>query len=198
MIRLFAAIALPESIRRHLSILCAGVPGARWQQYDQFHLTLRFIGEVDGALGNDISGALDGISMPGFDLALSGVGTWGDKRKSHALWAGVRPSEPLMRLRNKIENALVRAGVEPDRRKFHPHVTLARTGASPAHRIGEFIAGHGAFATQSFAVNEFVLFSSFLSHSGAIYTPEASFPLGDHYERQSAWLENAEDMTDAI
>ena len=131
-------------------------------------------------------------------LALSGVGTWGDKRKSHALWAGVRPSEPLMRLRNKIENALVRAGVEPDRRKFHPHVTLARTGASPAHRIGEFIAGHGAFATQSFAVNEFVLFSSFLSHSGAIYTPEASFPLGDHYERQSAWLENAEDMTDAI
>jgi RNA 2',3'-cyclic 3'-phosphodiesterase len=177
MIRLFVALSFPEEVRRSLAALCAGVPGARWSKPEQFHLTLRFIGEVDGRTANAIAEELSGILMPSFELSLFGVGTFGDKRKTHSLWAGVRPSTSLVRLQEKVDNACLRAGMAPDRRKFSPHVTLARLNNAPFDRLGAFLSHHALYAAPSFLCDRFVLYSSFLSSSGAIYTPEQVYRL---------------------
>lgn len=193
MIRLFVAVDLPASVRQRLQGLCAGVPGAKWSKNDQFHLTLRFIGEVDGAVFRDVVNALQAIDVPPFDMSLAGVGTWGDRRRAHVLWVGVRASEPLMRLHDKVENALQRIGLEPDRRKYQPHITLARLNGTSQGKLAEFLAHHGGFSTESFPVRSFVLYSSFLSHSGAIHRPEATFPLGHMEDAAADWADDTEE-----
>jgi 2'-5' RNA ligase len=175
--RLFVALDLPEQVRLRLQILSGGVPGAHWVRPESLHLTLRFIGEVDGGTGRDIDDALMSISPPGFDLALAGVGAWESKGRANALWVGVDKNPALNHLQAKIESALVRIGLEPEPRKFAPHVTLARLKDAPASRIGTFLGEHGLFRLEPFRVERFVLYSSFLSRSGAIYTPEALYPL---------------------
>lgn len=172
MIRLFVALSVPDAVRCSLAALCAGVPGARWASPDQFHLTLRFIGEVNGRAARAVCEELAGIVVPTFDLELFGVGTFGDKRKAHSLWAGVRSNPALYRLQEKVDNAVLRAGLPPDRRKFTPHVTLARLVNAPFDRLGAFLSHHALYAAPRFTCDRFVLYSSFLSSSGAIYTPE--------------------------
>ncbi|HYM30425.1 MAG TPA: RNA 2',3'-cyclic phosphodiesterase [Candidatus Cybelea sp.] len=178
MIRLFVAIALPEPVRQRLTMLCAGVPGARWAKPENMHLTLRFIGEVDGATFTDIMDALGHVSVPRFPLQIDGVGQFGEKRRADLLWAGVRPHELLLRLQGKVENALQRLGFDPDPRKFHAHVTLGRLKGTPIERVASFLSGNGGFYLPPFEVSEYVLFSSFLSHGGAIYRAEATYRLG--------------------
>ncbi|MCW0235810.1 MAG: RNA 2',3'-cyclic phosphodiesterase [Ferrovibrio sp.] len=177
MIRLFVALRFPDDIRRSLAALCAGVPGARWARPDQFHLTLRFIGEVDGRTARAISEELSSVIMPDFDLELFGTGTFGDKRRANTLWAGVRPNPALNRLQEKVDNAMLRVGLPPDRRKFTPHVTLARLNNAPFDRIGAFLSHHALYAGPVYHCDRFVLCSSFLSSSGAIYTPEHVYRL---------------------
>jgi 2'-5' RNA ligase len=187
MIRLFVALPLPPALSDHLAALAHGLPGARWVEPDRMHLTLRFIGEVDGALADDIADALDAIHMPEFDLELRGLGTFTEKRGPAVLWAGVRPNEALARLRGKVENAMVRVGLAPERRKFHPHVTLARLPAGPDEALVRFLHNRGDWLGEPFKVTEFVLFSSFLGHgSGAIYTEEAIYPLGNKARAEAA------------
>ena len=175
--RLFVALELPEQVRLRLQILSSGVPGANWVRPESLHLTLRFVGEVDSGWGQDIDTALAGISAPGFDLSLAGVGCWESKGRASALWVGVDKNPALTHLQAKIESALVRLGLEPEPRKFAPHVTLARLKDAPAARVGAFLSDHALFRLPSFEVEQFVLFSSFLSRSGAIYTPEVTYPL---------------------
>lgn len=201
MIRLFAALALPPEIAEPLRALCSGLPGARWVNPEQFHITLRFIGEVDGRTARSAAEALAGITMPAFDLTLRGLGTFGDKRKAHSLWAGVAPTPGLERLHDKVEGALARIGLAPERRKFTPHVTLARLSGVPLDRLGAYLAHHGLFSSPTFTCDRFTLFSSFLSHSGAIYTPERIIRLDgseDWMEREAAmWGEDDEDLDHA-
>lgn len=186
MIRLFVALPLPPALSDHLAALAHGLPGARWVEPERMHLTLRFIGEVNGAQADDIADALDTIHMPDFDLELRGLGTFTEKRGPAVLWAGVRPNEALARLRGKVENALVRVGLPPERRKFHPHVTLARTVAADDGLI-RFLSHRGDWLGEPFRVTEFVLYSSFLGHgSGAIYTEEAVYPLGNKARAEAA------------
>ncbi|MBI3499255.1 MAG: RNA 2',3'-cyclic phosphodiesterase [Proteobacteria bacterium] len=175
--RLFVGLPLPEDVRERLAGLCAGVPGARWVQPDMFHLTLRFIGEVDGGWFDDIDAALRTVAPPAFELNLLGVGHWERKGKATTLWAGVEKNAALVRLRDKVESALVRLGLEPEGRKYAPHVTLARLYDATPGRVVHFLADHGLFRTRPLPVESFALFSSFLSHGGAIYTPEAEYPL---------------------
>jgi len=177
MLRLFVAIELPESIRQRLALLCGGVPGARWLSPETMHLTLRFIGEVQEAALGDIDDALCDIRAPGFEVALDGIGNFGNSGKPRAIWAGVARNPALQHLHGKIESALVRAGLPPEGRKFTPHVTLARVKSGRAGRVGEYVAAHNPFQAGPFKVAGFTLFSSFLSHSGAIHTPEAVYPL---------------------
>ena len=175
--RLFVAVDLPETIKATLAQLAAGVPGARWTEPPQIHLTLRFIGEVDGAQFADIREALAEVNAPAFALSLSGIDHFASRRTPHTLWAGVAPSPELERLHADVERALVSAGLMPERRKFTPHVTLARLKRAPLERVRRTLIEHAGFKTAPFAVDEFVLYSSFLSRNGAIHTPEAAYDL---------------------
>src|SRR5215468_1617102 len=122
--RLFVGLALPEDVRWQLSLLCSGLPNVRWAPADNFHVTLRFIGEVDGGVMQDIDASLVGIRAPGFEMSLAGVGFFGNGSNIRVVWAGVDKSPPLQHLRDKVESAVVRAGLPPERQKFNPHITL--------------------------------------------------------------------------
>jgi RNA 2',3'-cyclic 3'-phosphodiesterase len=175
--RLFVALALPENVRWQLRLLSGGLPGARWVGPNNFHITLRFIGEVDGAAFHYIDAALAGVRAPRFSLSLAGIGHFGSGAKLRSIWAGVDKQPALTHLRDKIESAVVRAGSEPNGQKFHPHVTLARSKGELVPKLGEFLVQHSLFRSQPFEVTHFTLFSSFLNHTAAIYTPERSYEL---------------------
>ena len=174
--RLFVGLSIPRSVAEGIFLIQAGVPGARWQTREQLHLTLRFIGEVDGRDGNAIDEMLSAISAPTFTLELRGVGEFGGKNP-HAIWAGVRDAAPLKHLNRKIENAIQRIGLPADERKFTPHVTLARLRGSPRERVIDYLADHALYASSAFDVNEFILYSSTLTPNGSLYVPERVYPL---------------------
>jgi 2'-5' RNA ligase len=175
--RLFVAIALPQIVAEPLLMIEAGVPGARWSTRKQLHLTLRFIGEVDGRDAAAIDDVLAAIQANKFLLQLKGVGEFGGKNP-RALWAGVAPSEALLHLQRKIETALQRVGLEAEPRKFTPHVTLARLRAASRGRVMDFLADHALYASPPFEVQEFILYSSQLTSDGSLYVPERSYALG--------------------
>jgi len=174
--RLFVALSIPDAIARELLLWQGGVPGARWLSREQLHLTLRFIGEVDGRDAAAIDDALSLIAVPPFSLELHTVGTFGG-RDPRELWAGVRANEALMHLQRKIETAIQRIGLPADSRKFTPHVTLARLKGSPRGRVMDYLTDHALYASAAFAVNEFLLYSSTLTPNGSIYTPEREYVL---------------------
>lgn len=174
--RLFVALALPDEIAASLFLIQAGVPGARWQTREQLHLTLRFIGEADGREAIAIDDALATIHAPPFRLELKGTGAFGG-RNPHAIWAGVRSSEPLMHLQRKIESALQRVGMPADPRKFTPHVTLARLRGAPYGRVMDYLTDHALYASPAFDVGAFILYSSVLTSDGSVYRAEKAYPL---------------------
>jgi 2'-5' RNA ligase len=176
MTRLFVALALPDLVAHELLLLQGGVPGARWSEREQLHLTLRFIGEVDGRVASEVDDALSTIDAPRFSLALKGVGEFGGKNP-RALWAGVREEPPVLHLQRKIESALQRIGLPAEERKFRPHVTLARLRASPRGRVIEFLAAHALYASVAFEVNAFILYSSKPTPNGSLYRAERSYGL---------------------
>jgi RNA 2',3'-cyclic 3'-phosphodiesterase len=173
MLRLFVGIALPPEIKLRLSLIAAGVPGARWVDPGNYHVTLRFIGDVDEGMAGDIDAALAQIRAATFDLALSGVGQFGDRM----LWAGIEKNPALQHLRDKVESALVRLGLEPDTRRYAPHVTLARLRGASAARLQAYIQEHALFRAAPFAVDRFSLIASYLTKSGAIYEDQADYAL---------------------
>lgn len=191
--RLFVAIDPPPDVRAALARLQEGVPGARWLAPETLHLTLRFIGEVDGGAVRDVSAALARVDTESFDLAIAGVGHFETGRRPHTLWAGVAPSEPLARLRRKVESALGEAGLPRDDRKFTPHVTLARLKDAKPGRVQEFLARRALFRAPPFRVEGFTLFSSLLSKSGAIHRPELEVLFSD-----AAVAEEEDDFEEAM
>lgn len=177
MYRLFAAIDLPPDIVAQLQGLCCGVPGAKWVQPEQMHLTLRFIGAVDGGIFRDIKEGLGTIQVAPFSMQVKGLGVFPPRKSPRVLWAGIAPVEPVSGLRNRIETLLVGMGLAPEGRKYSPHITLARLHNPPLVRLSRFLAGNALFASQEFAVKEFHLYSSELTPKGAFHTIEASYPL---------------------
>ena len=176
MIRLFVALEIPEVVRASLFLLQGGVPGARWSTPEQYHLTLRFIGEVDEAAAGDIDDVLSTVTVPPLMLELAGVGQFGGKLP-RALWAGVRSNAELIHLQRKIETAIQRLGHAAEERKFTPHVTLARLRNSPREKVMEYVAQHSLYSSGAFEVNGFALFSSRLGSTGAVYNVERNYPL---------------------
>ena len=149
MIRLFAALSLPDNVAQSLLAMEAGVPGSKWRRRDQLHVTLRFMGDVEEPVAAAIDDALATISAPAFSLTLKGVGEFGG-RHPHTLWAGVPAKDALLHLQRKIESALQRAGLEPERRKYTPHVTLARLKGTPRSRVIDFLTEHALYASAPF------------------------------------------------
>jgi 2'-5' RNA ligase len=174
---LFVAIDLPPGISERLAGLGGGVPGARWVPAANMHVTLRYIGEVDGTMADDIATGLAAIAAAPFEIAIGGVGHFGGKNGSRALYADVVPREPMKRLHDKIETLLQRIGLPADERRYHPHVTLARLKRTPLERVGRFLENHGMLLTERFEVREFHLYASLRGHDGAVYTIEHSYPL---------------------
>lgn len=177
MIRLFVGLALPEDVRERVAVLNGGVPGARWEPPENLHLTLRFIGEVEVGLAHDIDDQLARLRMPGFAMSLGTVDHFGAAQKARMLYVGVERNEMLMRLQTKVENAVQRAGLPPEQRKFIPHVTLARLRESPAFRVQAFREAHNLFRAGPFPVSEFALYSSHPGKGHSVYREEATYPL---------------------
>lgn len=177
--RLFVAIEIPQTLRRDLVRLQNGVPGARWVEPDSFHLTLRFIGSVDNAHATDIDDQLARIGALSFELALKGVGHFMEGGKPSALYAAVESNPALEALQRKVESAVARAGVAPERKRFSPHVTLARfSGRQDAgHHLAQFMASHSLWRPEPFEVEHFTLYSSVTRPEGALYRVEAEYPL---------------------
>lgn len=174
--RLFVALRPPVAIRAALLDLMEGVPGARWQDDDQLHLTLRFVGEVDGRTADDVAAALGSIHAPPLDLRLSGCGSFDSRGKLNALWAGVAPRESLAALHRKLDHALIRAGLPPEGRAYQPHITLARLPGS-AGPVDGFLARHAGLSSPPFRIEHMTLYESTLGSSGAIYEPVERYPL---------------------
>ena len=174
--RLFVAIRPPEEVRDLLIDAMDDSPALRWVGDEQLHLTLRFIGEVERPVANDIVGALQQLRSPGFELRISSVGKF-EKRNGGALWAGISPKEPAAALAAKVERAVQQAGIEPEHRAFAPHITLARWNRRNAEAVDAFLRRNSDLRSDPFEIDRFILFESKLSRHGPHYEEVAQFAL---------------------
>jgi RNA 2',3'-cyclic 3'-phosphodiesterase len=175
--RLFVALRFSDDINEALDDIAFGIKGASWSPGDQYHLTLRFIGDPGSLHLDDVDRALREVRAPAFRIDLKGTGHFPLRGDPETLWAGVDENAPLASLRNRVEAALVRAGIAPEGRKFHPHVTLANVKAADPRDVGRFQVMNGLFRVNDVTVTEFHLCSSVLRESGAEHTVEESYSL---------------------
>ena len=174
--RLFVALRPPRPIRDLLRGAMHGISAARWQDDDQLHLTLRFIGEVDRHRAEDIAAALGALHAPAITARIAGVGLFDRRGAPHMIWAGVEPLAKLAALQRKIDQLLARVGVEAETRAFMPHVTLARLNRS-AGPVAPFLALHSDLASAPFVFDHVILYESEMGHGGSRYHPVARYPL---------------------
>ena len=174
--RLFVALRPPAEIRRRcLAAMAGGPPGWAWQVDAQLHVTLRFIGEVERPVAEDIAAALGSIQAAPVEIGLHGVGFF-DQGRQGLLFARAIPRDPLAALHKKVDRALTTVGLEPERRAFLPHITLARRRKASADPSA-WLEAHAALAADPEPVGEFILFESRLGHDGPHYEPVAQYPL---------------------
>lgn len=192
--RLFTALEIPRDAAMSLSLLRGGLPGARWIDVENYHLTLRFIGDVEGHVADEIANALDRVRRPSFSLALAGVGAFGQK-KPHSIWAGTAASPDLTALQGEIERICQRLGLSADPRKFTPHVTLARLRNTNPIDVAHYLSARGNFSTVPFRVGRFVLMSSRDSVGGGPYVIEEAWPLVGSESRTSGRVLPVEDFS---
>ena len=178
MSRLFVALRVPDPLRTAVEELQSGPRTARWLDGDGLHLTLAFIGEVEGSAQLRIEAALAGVTARALRMELHGLGCFPPRGAPRVLWTGASPKEELASLARSVRHALGRAGRAPERRRFMPHVTIARFRRPPSTvELEQYLAAHSLFRTERADVTGFHLFSSKLRSSGAQYTIEATFPL---------------------
>jgi len=169
MLRLFVGLAIPKVLGPQLASLNGGIPGARWVSPENLHLSLRFIGEVDEGIAEDVDTALGQIRAEAPKVALAGVGCFESRNRAHTIWAGVRPEPALFNLQQRVEKELQRTGLPPEGRKFMPHVTLARMKQTSVETLAPFLANHGSFRAVPFRAEVFSLYQVFLSRNEAAY-----------------------------
>ena len=178
--RLFVGLDLPDPLRERLTALYGSLAGARWIPPANLHLTLRFIGEVQRDEAEEIDHALAVLRPRGFTLSLSGTGIFNRGGRPATLWAGTERSAALDHLHGKIETALQRIGLPPERKRFQPHVSLARVDGLPEALLASWMQRHNLLRSES-PITHFTLFSSLLSKEQPFYTAEVDYELGqDH------------------
>ena len=174
--RLFTALEIPVEVGQSLAMLRGGLPGARWADPDNYHLTLRFIGDIDDVLAREIAFMLGNVRRLSFELRFDGLHSFGG-RKPRAVVATVAPTPQIYELQAEQERLMQRVGLEPEGRKFMPHVTLARLRDSSSRDVAEYLATRQPFRLAPFRVSQFVLYSSRASIGGGPYVVEAAYPL---------------------
>ncbi|NQW01052.1 MAG: RNA 2',3'-cyclic phosphodiesterase [Rhodospirillales bacterium] len=175
--RIFVALPLPKEVRQDLAGICGGIAGTRWIEPENFHLTLRFIGEIGRGQADDLHTELTSIRFPEIECRLSGIGTF--ERRGHVtmLWAGLDHPQAVIALHDRIEAAARRAGFPCEARKFKPHVTLSRFRPHSMPVIGPYLEMHNAFSSRAFVFDRFNLYQSRLGHGSAIYDVLSEYPL---------------------
>jgi 2'-5' RNA ligase len=177
--RLFTGLELPEDVVGRLTMLRAGLHGASWIDPDNYHITMRFVGDITEEQADHFADALGDIHFDSFDIEVSGLGSFGG-HKPRALWAGVKPSPQLDVLQKAHERAARAAGLPRETRNFMPHITLARLRNVSPYAAADYLARHGGFNAAPFTVTRFVLFSSRPNQGGGPYLVEEGYPSWDH------------------
>ena len=189
MLRLFVALPLPRDITQQLSELSCGLPGARWVPPENYHLTLRFLGNINRHQADEIDSALSMISEEAVDVKLNGFGHFGKRGRANALIATAEKTPSLLHLQKKVERAMVQSGMEPETRKFCPHVTLARMKPTPEVLLHDYAKKQHFPKGLSYSAHKFVLYSSYLSNTGSIYSPEIEYGLNGGIDED--WAQEA-------
>jgi 2'-5' RNA ligase len=177
--RLFVALPVPEEVADDLVALQSGVPDVRWVPAENFHVTLCFAGEVQGGAMRDLEEELSDIAGPPFSVAIAGVEQFSSGKQPRVLVATVEKSDRLDWLQQKVSTVARNCGISLERRKFRPHVTLARfsSGAETGHHIAQFMASHSTFQAGPWLADHFALYSSRQNRSGSVYREEAAYDL---------------------
>jgi len=178
MIRLFTALEIPPEIATRLTVLRSGLDGARWIEAEDFHITLRFLGDIPENLAADADAALAQIPFTPFDIEIEGVGAFGGPKPT-SLYAGVKPNPELSLLQARHESAMRRVGLTPETRNYLPHVTLARFNRIEPESVYRYIEAHNLFACPRFLVARTVLFSARPGKGGGPYVAERYYPEED-------------------
>jgi 2'-5' RNA ligase len=174
--RLFIGLEIPDDVRQSLSLLRGGLPGARWIDPENYHITLRFIGDIETGLAHEIVSMLGRVNRRPFEVRLDALSSFGG-RKPRAIVASVAASPSLLELQAELERLMQRVGLEPEGRKYTPHVTLARLRESSSRQVADYLATRGLFRSSAFRVERFVLYSSRASVGGGPYVIEDAFAL---------------------
>lgn len=185
--RLFTGIEVPEDIVWRLSMIRSGLQGAHWIDPENYHITLRFAGDITDSVADSFAGALDDIRFDSFELEVQGLGSFGGN-KPRSIWASFKPSPQLELLQRAHERAARIAGLPPETRNFVPHITLARLKYTRPNTVAEFLAQSGGLFSAPFMVNRFVLFSSRPKTGGGPYVVEAGYDARDsvYYDEEAA------------
>ena len=177
MIRLFAALPVPYDIAQPLLRRQQGIPRARWSPEENLHITLRFFGEVNEAVADELDLALGAITVPPFDLELQGVDAFGEGEAVRSVFARVTPCAGLDRLAAKCETAARKVGLAPELRNYRPHVTLAYLKRSPPDRVAAWLIGHNLLHSPPWRADHFALYSSWSGPDGSQYEVERVYRL---------------------
>lgn len=180
--RLFIGLEIPENVRQTLTLMRGGLPGARWIDPENYHITLRFIGDIETGLAHEIVSMLGRVNRRAFDVKVDGLLSFGG-RKPRAIVATVAPSPSVLELQAELERLMQRVGLEPEGRKFTPHVTLARLRESSSRQVADYLAARGFLRAPAFRVERFILYSSRASVGGGPYVIEDAFALTDQSSR---------------
>ncbi|MFT3732618.1 MAG: RNA 2',3'-cyclic phosphodiesterase [Hyphomicrobium sp.] len=174
--RLFTAIELPDDIRDELHRLRMPLPGARWIAPENYHITLRFAGDIGNVEAREFIANLARIEPDGFELRLSSLGTFGGD-DPHSIFAAVESTPALEELARAHEKAARNAGLPPDTRAFKPHVTLARLKHSNVEAVARYLSRYSGYRSEPFFVTRTLLLSSRPGVGGGPYGIEDSFPM---------------------
>lgn len=174
--RLFVGLELPEMVRMRLGLVRGPLPGAKWIDPEDMHITLRFAGDIENRQADELVGFLDGIEMTPFQIMIREVGAFGG-REPRSIHAGIEASPELDQLQRAVERACRSAGLAPEPRAFKPHVTLARLRGTKPDVVARFLGSRGSLAIGPLTVDQFALFSSKPHVGGGPYVVENVFPL---------------------
>src|SRR5262245_52810251 len=174
--RIFTGLEIPENVAQSLAIMRGGLPGARWVDPENYHVTLRFIGDVDDQTEREVASLLGRVRRKPFELRFDALSSFGGNRP-RAVIATLAQTAALMELQAEHERLIQRVGLEPEGRKYTPHVTLARLRDSSSRQVADYLATRPFLQGPSFRVTRFVLFSARASVGGGPYLVEAAYPL---------------------